>query len=1399
LERLEDRRVPSTLTVDGSQHFQTIDGFGTNLSSEAWNNGAVTPSLDILLNHGYKLYRVIVEPVQGWEDSNPNTGQFSTTNPNWGYYNNLYGTSTKFTNLWNTINYLKNHGATVWVNLQSDAPAWMTDSGGAIGSIGQDHEADWATMVSTMVGYAINTAHVRIDALGPMNEPDNPGDPVQGPQVGATQYVRMLDTLETQLQGYGLGNIPLVGPDNASSSNAVNQYAPAMVADSFLMPHVLQFGFHTYGGAVSDSAITNNQTYPGRHILSDEYDGPYYNEDHGQRATASQLWAQADASFQNLVSIVNAGENGATIWDGVDNFYLYYNQWSAHGLISYDWTASNPTAQSDYGTTVRLFANAQMFEFAGAGSVVIGASSNASGFIEIAFKNPNGQIVIAGENTGSATQTVTGNLTGGLNAALFNYYLTNSSLDMQQQTDVTITNNTFTFTVAADTIFTLVTPAVPTVTGETPVAGLTTGGQTVTITGSNFTGVTGVAIGGKAATSFTVNSNTQITAVTPVNTVGTVDTTVTGPSGTSTVNTSEKFQYVIQKGTEKPTITNPASEIQNSNKTAENMSVQGTSQYAASTLTYTWTTTGTSPAPVIFNTNGNNTANNVTATFTTTGNYTFQATITDPAGNTVTSSVTVTVSQVATTLTVTPISAFVLPGGTKQFSDTATDQFGNAFSPVTWTVAGGGTIDNTGKFTAGNTTGGPFTVTVTAGSLSANAIVTITNIVNIAPNGTAYGWYSLSSATSNSNKTAAPGLNDNNLTTNVPLKTSDDTSNAYEAGGVTWTTTQSFNKVTFTNGSFNSSTYDGAFDNNFGLQITNDGSIWMPVTGLSLSPAYPYNVPAAAGVTYTFTGTTLSATGVRVVGQVHSRSGNDSWYDNATEVQVFGTSLTNPPPTVSSLNTNSGPLTGVSLTITGSGFTGATAVLFGSNTATFTVNSDTQITATAPAVTTAGTVDTTVTTPNGTSTTTTNDKFTYIAAPTITTQPSSVTVIAGQSASFTVTASGTSLSYQWQKLVSGTWTNISGATASTYTIANTVSTDAGSYWVVVTNVGGSVNSNTVTLTVNPVPPPTITTQASNVTVNAGQSATFTVTASGQGTLTYQWQKLISGAWTNIAGATASSYTITSTATTDAGSYWVIVSNAGGSVTSNSVTLTVNTGGNLALNGTANRWYGMSTETSETHKTSDARLNDNNLTTIVPLTGSGDDSSNAYEAAGVIWSTPQSINQFNFLNGSFLSSYDGVFDNNFSLQSTTDSTTWVTVTGWTLSPAYQYNLSAAANTTYTFTGATISVLGVRAVGQVHSRSGNDSWFDNATEIQAYGATTGPAKLQQLQASSGTPMLSVLPNPVSTTATKSSVLPPSTQGGTKPTQSPPAKPLTRRQEFWSTDWTDVFILIRQQPSP
>lgn len=84
-------------------------------------------------------------------------------------------------------------------------------------------------------------------------------------------------------------------------------------------------------------------------------------------------------------------------------------------------------------------------------------------------------------------------------------------------------------------------------------------------------------------------------------------------------------------------------------------------------------------------------------------------------------------------------------------------------------------------------------------------------------------------------------------------------------------------------------------------------------------------------------------------------------------------------------------------------------------------------------------------------------------------------------------------------------------------------------------------------------PPSITTQPTNTTVTAGGSAFFTVAASGTDPLAYQW--LFNG--NAITGATSATYTINNAQSANAGNYAVTVSNAGGSVTSSTVTLTVN--------------------------------------------------------------------------------------------------------------------------------------------------------------------------------------------------------------------------------------------------
>jgi hypothetical protein len=176
--------------------------------------------------------------------------------------------------------------------------------------------------------------------------------------------------------------------------------------------------------------------------------------------------------------------------------------------------------------------------------------------------------------------------------------------------------------------------------------------------------------------------------------------------------------------------------------------------------------------------------------------------------------------------------------------------------------------------------------------------------------------------------------------------------------------------------------------------------------------------------------------------------------------------------------------------------------------------------------------------------------LTVDAPPTISAQPSSQTVNAGQAATFSVSAAGTAtLTYQWKK----GGTAISGATAASYTTPATAASDSGAqFTVTVTNSFGNATSNAATLTVNV--PPTISAQPASKTVAVGQTATFSVTATGTGTLTYQWKK--NG--TAISGATSASYTTPATVASDNGAtFTVTITGASGNVTSNAATLTVN--------------------------------------------------------------------------------------------------------------------------------------------------------------------------------------------------------------------------------------------------
>jgi hypothetical protein len=153
----------------------------------------------------------------------------------------------------------------------------------------------------------------------------------------------------------------------------------------------------------------------------------------------------------------------------------------------------------------------------------------------------------------------------------------------------------------------------------------------------------------------------------------------------------------------------------------------------------------------------------------------------------------------------------------------------------------------------------------------------------------------------------------------------------------------------------------------------------------------------------------------------------------------------------------------------------------------------------------------------------------------ITDQPDNVSVCSGSAVSFSVTATGGSLTYQWEESTNGggTWTPIGGATAATYNIASaTTGMNGYQYRVIVTGAcPPAVTSAVATLTVSSSI--TITGNPSNATICEGTNTSFTAAASGTG-LTYQWEVSTDGggSWNNVAnggvysGATTATLTIT---------------------------------------------------------------------------------------------------------------------------------------------------------------------------------------------------------------------------------------------------------------------------------
>jgi O-glycosyl hydrolase len=420
----------TSLTIDGNQAFQTIDGFGVSANSASWNNGELRPALDRLVDEGGStIWRVVIE-MADWEatndDSNPN-------NFNWTYYNSIYS-SARFEKLWATLGYLNQKGVTnlLMLNFMGRGPTWM---GGA--DLPSAMEDEWVETVASVAWYARNNRNIQFGLFAPNNEPD--WDGIEGIRMDRTQHARVMRKLAQKLDAIGLGDLRLVGPDTADIGFGVKDYMPALMGEPTVMAKLDHFTFHDYGGvtAGADNAIRSS-AYPEKNFWITE---------------VSNIW--------DALAHLSQGPAAILVWDGYDSVYNHAilggrgsnppnDAGNGPALLAYD------TSTRTYSARKPFYEFAQLFKFVPPGSVRVSAVESNSSVTLFAFHHPvTGRVTVVGRNAGSSSATFSGRLLNLPNVPSFESYRTSSSENMVRGSDVPVTNGAFTLVAPANSVFTL--------------------------------------------------------------------------------------------------------------------------------------------------------------------------------------------------------------------------------------------------------------------------------------------------------------------------------------------------------------------------------------------------------------------------------------------------------------------------------------------------------------------------------------------------------------------------------------------------------------------------------------------------------------------------------------------------------------------------------------------------------------------------------------------------------------------------------------------------------------------------------------------------------------------------------------------------------------------------------
>jgi hypothetical protein len=669
--------------------------------------------------------------------------------------------------------------------------------------------------------------------------------------------------------------------------------------------------------------------------------------------------------------------------------------------------------------------------------------------------------------------------------------------------DIKVTTPYGTSTATPADQFTFADAAAPAVTGISPATGPMAGGNTVVVSGSGFTAATGVTFGLAAASSFTVVSDTQISATVPGQVAGAVDVTVTTPYGTSSPVPLDGYTYLAAVPSVTSISPNTGTTAGGTQVTITGANLTGATRVAfgavlAPSFTVNSDTSITATAPVQAVGTVDVTVSTPAGTSPTSpaDQYSYTAAPSLPAvtgispssgptggGTTVTLSGSGFTGATAVVFGTANATAFTVSSDTS-LTATAPPQAAGTVDITVTTAAGISSTTSADRYTFTATAPAVTAITPTSGPTSGGTVVTVSGSNFNGATAVKFGMVAATSFTV---------LSATQITAVAP---------AQAAGTVDVTVTTPYG-TSATSGADRFTYSTVAVPSVTGISPTAGplaGGSVVTVTGSAFTGATAVSFGSSAAASFAVVSDTqiVAASPTAISGTVHVTVTTLAGTSSTSSANQFTFSAS--APTVTGLSPTSGPPAGgTSVTITGTGFTGATAVTFGTAAASFTVNSSTQITATAPAQA-MGAVDILVTTPGGTSAPSAADVFTYAAAVPAVTAVSPATGPTGGGTAVAVTGSG----------FTGATAVQFGATAAPYF---TVTSDTA-----LTAYSPPAAAGTVDVTVTTDAGTSVTSGADQFTYQAG-AATPAVTGLSPTSGTASGGTTVTITGTNLAGAT----------------------------------------------------------------------------------------------------------------------------------------------------------------------------------------------------------------------------------------------------------------------------------------